>query len=99
MSVQIRNDGTTPTAGENYELTCNISGAGNLNPNTAYRWIKDNGTQTEFMFDSDTFSFTQLRLTDAANYVCEATIKSDYLTNDIVAMSTNGQDVRIESKC
>ena len=99
MSVKISDGGTTPTAGQNYEFTCSVSGAENLNPNTTYKWTKNNGTQTKFMSNLGNFSFTPLRLTDAANYVCEATIESDYLTNTIVTMSTNSHNVRIESEC
>ena len=97
MSVQI-NGRPTPTAGENYQLTCSVSGAGNLNPNTTYRWTKDNGTQTEFMSTTNTLNFSPLRLTNAADYVCEATINSVYLADNVVAASINQWNVRIDSE-
>ena len=50
------------------------------------------------MSNLNTYRFNPLRLTDAANYVCEATIGSAYLTDNIVANSTNTQEVRIASE-
>ena len=96
MSVQIRDGGATPTAGENYLLTCNVSGAENLNPTISYRWIKN--SQTPVGTNSNTLSFTPLQLSDAASYICEVTISSSYLSGDIVAMNTNPQDIRIQSE-
>jgi uncharacterized protein YaiE (UPF0345 family) len=99
VSVKIIDNGATATAGENYQLTCNVSGAENLNPTTTYRWTKNSGSgQTEVGANSNTFSFTLLRLADAASYVCEVTIDSSYLTGDIMAMNTDSQDVRIQSE-
>jgi hypothetical protein len=34
VSVQVNDSGATPTAGQNYLLTCSVSGAENLNPTT-----------------------------------------------------------------
>ena len=99
MSVQIANDGTTPTAGETYPLFCSVSGAENLNPVIMYQWIKNSGSgQIQVGTSSSTLSFTPLQLSDAASYVCEATIASSYLTGDIVAMSVISQNVRIQSE-
>ena len=99
VSVQITDDGTTPTAGENYPLICRVSGVENLNPTIMYRWIKNHGSgQTQVGTSSSTLSFTPLRLSDAASYVCEVTIASSYLSGDIVAMSVNSQDIRIHSE-
>ena len=98
MSVQVRNIDTvaTPTAGENYLLICDESGAENLNPTISYRWIKNSGTQVGG--NSNTLFFTPLRLSDAASYVCEVTISSVYLTGDIVVMNINPRDIRIPSE-
>jgi hypothetical protein len=95
VSVQINDNGVTPTAGENYQLTCSVSGAGNLNPTTTYRWTRNSGSgQTQVGASSSTLSFTPLRLSDAASYVCGVTVGSSYLTSDITAM--NSLDVRIQ---
>ena len=97
VSVQIGNNiVSTPTAGENYLLTCTESGAENLNPTITYRWIKNNSTLVGT--NSNTLFFTPLRLTDAATYVCEVIISSNYLSGDIIAMNVNPQDVRIQSE-
>ena len=99
MSVEISDSGATPTAGQNYQLRCNAIGADNLNPTTTYRWTKNSGSgQTQVGASSDILSFTPLRLADAASYVCEVTISSNYLTDDIVAMNINPQDIRIQSE-
>ena len=95
VSVQVTESGATPTAGEVYLLTCSVSGAGNLNPTTTYRWIRNSGSGQTQVGTSSTLSFTPLRLSDAASYVCEVTISSSYLTGDI-AMNVNPQDVRIQ---
>ena len=101
MLVQITDDGTTPTAGENYPLICRVSGAENLNPAITYRWIKNSTSgsgQTQVGLSSSTLSFTPLRLSDAASYICEVTISSSSFSRDIVAMSGNTYDVRIQSE-
>ena len=99
VSVQIATDGSTPTVGENYPLICSVSGAESLNPTIMSRWIKNNGSgQTQVGTSSSTLSFIPLRLSDAASYVCVVTIASSYLTGDVVAMSVNSQDIRIQSE-
>ena len=44
ISIQIGDGGVTPTAGENYQLTCSVSGAENLSPTITYRWTKNSGS-------------------------------------------------------
>ena len=95
VSIQVRDSGAIPTAGENYQLTCSVSGAENLNPTITYRWTRNSGSgQTQVRTNSNTLSFTPLRLADAASYVCEVTVSSNYLTSDITIM--NSLDVRIQ---
>ena len=98
LSVQISNIVATPTAGENHLLTCSVSGAENLSPTITYRWAKNNGTQSKVETNSNNLFFTPLRLSDAASYGCEVTISSSYLSGNIVAMSANTQDIRIQSE-
>ena len=99
VSVQISDSGATPAAGESYQLNCSVPGAENLNPTTTYRWTRNSGSgQTQVGANSNTLSFTPLRLADAASYACEVTISSSYLTGDIVAMAINPQDIRIQSE-
>ena len=95
VSVQVSGGGATPTAGESYQLTCSVPGAENLNPTTTYRWTRNSGSgQTQVGANSNTLSFTPLRLADAASYVCGVTVSSSYLASDITAM--NSFDVRIQ---
>ena len=46
--------------------------------------------------NSNTLSFTPLRLSDAATYACMVTIASNYLTGDIASMIS--QEVRVQSE-
>ena len=95
VSVQITDDGYPPTAGEDYQLTCSVSGAESLNPTVTYQWTKNSDGQTQ-VGTSSTLSFTPLRLSDAASYVCTITISSSYLTGVIIRMDPH--DVRIQSR-
>ena len=80
-----------------YQLICAVAGAENLNPTIIFQWIKNSpGTQTQVGTNSNTLSFTPLQLFDAANYVCTATIASNYLISDIEAM--NSHSIRFQSK-
>ena len=95
VSFQLSGGGATPTAGQDYQLTFSVSGAENLNPTTTYRWTRNSGSgQTQVGANSNTLSFTPLRLADAASYVCGVTVTSRYLTSDITAM--NSFDVGIQ---
>ena len=99
MSVQISDSGATPTAGEDYQLNCSVSGAENLNPTTTYRWIRNSGSgQTQVGANFNTLSFTPLRLADAASYVCEVIIHSSYITGDIVEKNINSQNISIKGE-
>ena len=97
MSVQI-SGGATPTAGEDYQLTCSVSGAENLNPITTYRWTRNSGSGQTQVGTTRILRFAPLRLSNAGSYVCEVTISSNYLTGDIVERNINSQDVNIQSE-
>ena len=100
VSFQISAGGATPTAGEDYQLTCSVSGAENLNPTITYRWTKNSGSgQTQVGINSNTLSFTPLQLADAAHYVCGVTVSSSYLINDIAAMTSFDVRIRCELMC
>ena len=84
-----------------YSLTCNVTGAGNLNPTITYQWTKNNITQTQMPpagADPKVLSFSPLRLSDAGQYTCHATVyvSSPYL-NENTTM-TDSQDVTIQSE-
>ena len=95
VSVQISDGGAAPTAGENYQLTCSVSGANNLNPTITYQWTRNSGSgQTPVGTNLNVLSFTPLRLSDAASYGCEVRISSSYLASEIIAM--NSFNIRIQ---
>ena len=66
----------TPTAGQNYTLTCSVSGASVTN----YQWRKNSTMVSE---TGPTLSFYALRLSDAGQYTCEVTVNSMTLTDDV----------------
>ena len=77
ISVQISDGGATPTAGQNYTLTCSVSRVENFNPIIAYQWTKNNGTEIQVGTNSNTLSFSPLKLSDAGQYMCQVTVDSD----------------------
>ena len=80
-----------------YSLTCGVSGTEHLSPSITYQWTKDNGTltQTQVGTNSLLLSFSPLRLSDAGQYTCQATVSSPYLNNDITDAAS--QNVTIQS--
>ena len=84
--------------GQSYSLTCGVTGAESVSPSITYQWTKNNGTQTQIQNDAANprISFSPLRLSDAGQYTCQATVSSPYLSNDIAMMDT--QDVTLQSE-
>ena len=66
-----------------YSLTCSVNGADNLIPTITYQWTKNNGTQTQIQVrtNSNTLSFSHLRLADAGQYTCSVTVRSAYVSS------------------
>ena len=83
-----------------YSLTCVVSGAGNLNASITYQWTKNNGTQTQVQVGmGNDFSFSPLRLSDAGQYTCQATVSSLYLNNGITMMASLDVTILSEFWC
>ena len=85
--------------GQNYyNLTCLTNGAENIDPSVSYIWFKSYGTQSRIQLShlSNTLSFSNLSLSDAGQYTCQATVTSPYLFDDIIVMKS--QVVRIHCK-
>ena len=78
-----------------YSLTCGVNGAENLNSSITYQWTKNNA-QIQVGGDPKVLSFSPLRLSDAGQYTCQATVSSHYLNNDITVM--NSQDLTPQSE-
>ena len=76
-----------------YSLICNVIGA--ENPTVTYQWTKNNDTQTQIHVEanSDTLSFSPLRLSVAGLYTCQATVSSPC---NIIIMGT--QEVTLQSE-
>ena len=63
-------------------LSCSVRGLSkNLNPSITYIWTKNNGTQTQIQVGTDPnhLYFSPLKLSDAGQYSCQATVISPYL--------------------
>ena len=74
-------------------LTCDVSGADNLNSTITYQWIRDNGS-TQISVGTNSNTFSPLRLSDAGDYTCN--ISSILLDNSVSASNT--QSVMIQSE-
>ena len=100
ISVEISGSEATPTAGQIYTLICIVSGAENLNPTTTYWWTKSNTnvTQTQVGTNSNTLSFSSLRLSDAGKYTCAVAVTSDYLARNVILTSSYSENVSIQSE-
>ena len=83
--ASVSGSGTTQHAGEDYTLTCTVSG-GETTATTTYQWCRDNSPLSGET--SATLSFTPLRRTTPSSngqYVCEAmscgrTVRSEGFT-------------------
>ena len=73
-----------------YSLTCEVTIDESFNSIT-YQWTKNNGTQTLVGTDR-VLSFSPLRLSDAGQYTCRATVSPC----SIIIMDT--QDVALQSE-
>ena len=92
--MSVTNGGATQHAGEDYTLTCTVSG-GETTATTTYQWRRDNSPLSGET--SATLSFTPLRQTTPSSngqYVCEVmrsgrTRRSRSITIDVTGISLN----------
>ena len=89
VMVTVTGSGATQHAGEDYTLTCTVSG-GETTATTTYQWLRDNLPLSGKT--SATLSFTSLRQTSNGQYVCEAvrsgrTVRSAGVTIDVTSKS------------
>lgn len=67
ITVEIADGGVTPVAGQNYSMSCSVSGT-NIDLTTLmYKWKKDNTSLPE---TGALLSFSPLRLSHAGEYSC-----------------------------
>ena len=83
-----------------YTLICDVQVANRLHPYiTTYQWTKNNSSVTELEvgtgIESNSLSFSSLRLSDAGRYTCQATVHSFRTNDDITVMASH--DVKIQS--
>ena len=81
LTVTLSGSGGAQIAGEDYTLTCQVTGGGTMTP--TYRWFRNGALLTEQT--ANTLSFFPLRETDSGVYTCESTrssmtVRSDPLT-------------------
>ena len=67
ISILLDDNGTNPVAGQNYSLSCKISGIDSSIANLTYKWKKDDTPLSEI---GPFLSFSPLRLSDAGWYSC-----------------------------
>lgn len=91
--AEIGNTGIS-TAGKDYTLTCNVSGLEKFSSIVSYKWIKNNGTEIQVGFNSNTLSFSPLRLSDAGLYTCHVSVSSDDASR-IHAANTSSQPFEV----
>ena len=82
IGVTVTGSGATRNAGEDYTLTCTVSGGGTTT--TTYQWLR-NGSPLMTGATSDTLDFTPLRQTTPSSngqYTCQATRSGSTVTSD-----------------
>ena len=92
--MSVTNGSATQHAGEDYTLTCTVSG-GETTATTTYQWLRDNSPLSGKT--SATLSFTPLRQTTPSSngqYACEVmrsgrTVRSRSITIDVTGISLN----------
>ena len=77
-------------------LTCDVSGADNLDPTITYRWTRNGDPVTVPDSSSNTFSFSPLGLSQAGVYTCRVTVSSSLLNQNSNADAVNMQTVTIQ---
>ena len=86
--ANVAGNSTTQHAGEDYTLTCTVSG-GNEATATTYKWLRNGSPLSEI---SATLSFTPLRQTTTSSngqYVCKGMWNGRTATSDSVMIGSD----------
>jgi hypothetical protein len=75
-----------------YSLTCDVAVTGSISNSITYQWTKNIGSQTIPVGTDRVLSFSPLRLSDAGQYACQATV----CPINITMMDTH--DVTVQSE-
>ena len=98
VQVTVSGSGATQDAGEDYTLTCTVSG-GETTATTTYQWQRNNSPHSE---TSATLSFSPLRQTTPSSngqYVCEAIRSGRTVRSGIVTITVTGKSNSIIINC
>ena len=82
--------------GQNYTLTCEVSGAERLSPMIAYQWTRNNQGVSDN--NLKTLNLSPLRFSHAGSYACNVTVSSALLSSNISASSYENRNVTIQSE-
>lgn len=95
--MEINNSGGNLLLGEEYSLTCVVTGADKLNPVLSYGWTQ-NGTRLE-MIDNKTnvLSFSPFRRSGTGNYSCIVNIFSQYV-NKLIVINSRTESIQVQCK-
>ena len=87
ITVEVTTNKTPVLGQDGYSLTCEVTGAENLNPSITYQWTKIEDTDHEIQFDignnSNILFFDSLSYLDAGVYICQVDVNSDFLNENI----------------
>ena len=86
--MRLSDSGDAQIAGEDYILTCTVTGGGTLTPST-YRWWKDGVLLTNRT--ANTIAFRPLRQTSSGVYICEGTRNSIAANSTSVTLTVQGE--------
>ena len=85
--VTLTGSGGAQVVGENYTLTCNVTGG--VTTAFAYRWFRNGSLCNET--STSTLSFSPLRVTDSGVYSCEGTRSSTTRTSANLTVAVVGE--------
>ena len=87
VNVTLTESGGTPTEGENYSLTCTVSGGGSMA--YTYMWLKDGSVASGQT--SSTYSFSPLMVVHSGQYSCRVIVGTMNVTSDGVNITVVGK--------
>ena len=85
--VSLTDSGGAQVVGENYTLTCNVTGG--VTTASTYRWFRDGSLLIET--PTRTLSFSPLLETDSGVYTCEGTRSSITRTSANLTVAVAGE--------
>ena len=92
--VSVTGGNTTQQAGQNYTLTCTVSGGGTDVP--TYQWLQDDFNLINET--SDTLSFTPLTQNSSGKYICVAKNSGSVVESKEFAINVTGECGHLEDQ-